>query len=140
MNGGRNDLMHQMCNGLCVNLQTYRRGTDPELFEWFHGMYGHEDARGLAEESRARYPAKCDPNCNPQILCLSHKKRMRINAWQNTRLKPEGALLCEWQGEDLCGATMQPQSMAVWVACSSSAAHADPAGRSSLRFRASFTP
>ena len=32
MNGGRNDLMHQMCNGLCVHLQTYRRGADPELF------------------------------------------------------------------------------------------------------------
>ena len=40
---------------------------------------------------------------------------MRINAWQNSRLKPEGALLCEWQDEDLCGTTMQPQSMAVWV-------------------------
>ena len=40
---------------------------------------------------------------------------MLINALQNTRLKPEGALLCEWQGEDLCGTTMQPQSMAVWV-------------------------
>ena len=65
MNGGRNDLMHQMCNGLCVALQNYRRGTDPELFEWFHGLYEQNDARGLADESRTRYPAECDPNCNP---------------------------------------------------------------------------
>ena len=40
---------------------------------------------------------------------------MRINARQNERLKPEGALFCEWQGQDLCGATMQPQSMYLWV-------------------------
>ena len=59
-------------------------------------MYGQEDAWGLAEESRIRYPAECDPACNPLVLCLSHKKRMRINARQNDRLKPEGALLCEW--------------------------------------------
>ena len=115
-NDGRNSPMHQMCHGLRITLQTYRRGADPELFEWFHGLYGQQDARGLAEESRARYPAECDPNCNPQILCLSHKKRMLINALQNTRLKPEGALLCEWQGEEnLCGAKMQPQDMFVWV-------------------------
>ena len=39
---------------------------------------------------------------------------MRINSRQNARLRPEGALLCEWESEDLCGATMQQQSMYVW--------------------------
>ena len=62
-----------------MTLQTYRRGTDPELFAWFHNRYGQEDARGLANESRARYPAECDPRCNPLVLCMSHKKRMLIN-------------------------------------------------------------
>ena len=57
-NDGRNSLMHQMCHGLRITLQTYRRGADPELFEWFHGMYGQEDALRLAEESLARYPAE----------------------------------------------------------------------------------
>ena len=113
---GRNSLMHQMCNGFRVSLQTYRRGTDPELFAWFHAMYGQEDARGLAEQSRRRYPAECDPACDPLVLCISHKKRMRVNARQNFRLKPDGALLCEWQQEDdMRGTTMQPQSMYVWV-------------------------
>ena len=58
--------------------------------------------------------ARCDPRCNPLLLCLSHKKRMRINARQNERLKPEGALHCVWAGKDLCGTTMQPQSMYLW--------------------------
>ena len=41
---------------------------------------------------------------------------MFVNALQNARLKPEGALLCAWQSEeDLCGTTMQPQDMFVWV-------------------------
>ena len=114
MRNGDNDLMHQLCNGYHMT-QTYRRGTDPELFSWYHAMYGQEDARGLANESRARYGAECDPRCNPLVLCLSHKKRMRINALQNERLKPEGALHCVCEGEDLCGTTMQPQSMHVWL-------------------------
>ena len=86
-----------------------------ELFAWFHGMYGQSDACGLAEESRARYPAECDPRCNPLVLCLRHKKRMRVNKRQNECLKQEGALHCEWEGEDLCGTTMQPQSMYLWL-------------------------
>ena len=114
-NAGDNGLGHQLCNGFRVTLQRYRRGEDPELFDWFHGLYGQEDARGLADESRARYPAECDPLCNPRVLCLSHKKCLRINATQNARLKPQGSLYCQWEGEDLCGATMQPQSMYLWV-------------------------
>ena len=71
---GRNALMHQMSNDFCCHLQTYRRGTDPELFAWFHAMYGQQDARGLAEQSRkCRYPAECDPACNPLVLCVSHR-------------------------------------------------------------------
>ena len=83
MRGGNNDLMHQLCNGFRVELQTYRRGADPQLFAWFRSLYGQEDARGLANESRARYPAECDPRSNPLVLCLSHKKRMRVNERQN---------------------------------------------------------
>ena len=63
-NAGNNGLCHQLCNGFRVTLQRYRRSEDPELFDWFHGLYGQEDARGLADESRARYPAECDPSCN----------------------------------------------------------------------------
>ena len=103
LRNGDNDLMHQLCNGYRVQLQTYRRGTDPQLFAWFCSLYGQQDARGLANESRARYPAACDPRANPLVLCLSHKKRMRVNARQNELLKPPHARHCEWQGEDPVG-------------------------------------
>ena len=114
MRGGDNDLMHQLCNGYRVELETYRRGTDPQLFAWFCSLYGQQDARGLANESRARYAAECDPRCNPLVLCLSPKKRMRVNARQNELLKPQGARHCAWAGEDPVGTTRLPQSMYVW--------------------------
>ena len=44
MNAGNNDLMHRLSNSFRVSLQTYRRGEDPELFDWFHGLYGQADA------------------------------------------------------------------------------------------------
>ena len=115
MFGGNNALVDQLAQSFRLTLQTYRRGDDPALYEWYTSLYGQEDARGLANESRRRYPAQCDPSCNPLVLTLSHKKRMSVNKRQNERLKPEGALYCEWEGEDLRGTTMQPQSMYVWV-------------------------
>ncbi len=95
-------------------MTTYRRGSDPEPFNWYIGMYGQEELRGLVAESRARYPATCDRHCNPLVLCVSHAKRMIINARQNELLKPEGRTFLEWEGEDIVGCTMQPQSMYVW--------------------------
>ena len=114
MRDGDNDLMHQLCNGFRVQLQTYRRGCDAQLFAWFCSLYGQQDAYTLANHSRTRYPAACDPYANPLVLCLSHAKRMRVNARQNELLKPPNARYCEWQGEDPVGTTMLPQSMHVW--------------------------
>jgi len=94
MLSGDNALMHQLCNGYRVTLETYRRGTDEQLFDWFHSLYGQEDAAALAIASRARYTAQCDPSLNPLVLCLSHKKRMRVNARQNELLKPPHARYC----------------------------------------------
>ena len=60
-------------------------------------------------------PSECDPRCDTLVLCLSHKKRMRVNKRQNELLRPPNAVHCEWEGEDLHGTTMQPQSMYLWV-------------------------
>ena len=106
--------MGELANGLYIELSTYRRGADLELFNWFHSMYGQEEVQGLVHESRRRYPAACDPYSDPLILCLSHNYRERINTVQNTRLAPENALLLEWEGGSLRGATAQPQTMRVW--------------------------
>ena len=91
--------MYQLCNNFRVQLQTYRRGCDAQLFAWFCSLYGQQDAYTLANESRIRYPAACDPYANPLVLCLSHKKRMQINARQNELLKPPFARYCEWAGQ-----------------------------------------
>jgi len=107
--------LSELANGLHVELSTYRRGTDLELFNWFHGMYGQEDVRGLVAESRRRYKADCDPMSDPLVLCISHQHRVRVNAIQNARLAPAGATLLEWDGEEFTGTTMQPQSMRVWA-------------------------
>ena len=110
-------LVSSMCSGLRINVSTYRRGTDLQLFNWFHGMYGREEIPELVRESRKRYPAACDPMGNPLILCLSHFARREANRIQNERLAPPGATLCEWVGDELKGTTMQPQSVRIW-ACS----------------------
>jgi hypothetical protein len=129
--------LSELANGLHVELSTYRRGTDLELFNWFHGMYGQEDVRGLVAESRRRYKADCDPMSDPLVLCISHQHRVRVNAIQNARLAPAGATLLEFDGEEFSttqplesdgatllewnkggewnGTTMQPQSMRVWA-------------------------
>ena len=62
MRAGNNDLMHELCHGYRVQLEIYRRGTDQQLFAWYHSLYEKEDASALAIESRARYPAHCDPH------------------------------------------------------------------------------
>jgi len=107
-------LMESLANGLRIEISKYRRGKDLELFNWFHGMYGQEETAGLVRESRDYYPAACDPMCNPLVLCISHFHRYEVNRIQNERLAPPGALHCQWDGEDLIGATMQPQSMRIW--------------------------
>jgi hypothetical protein len=111
-------LMEGLSNGLRIEISTYRRGKDLELFNWFYGMYGQEEVAGLVQESRERYAAACDPMCNPLVLTISHFHRREVNKIQNERLAPEGSIYCQWEGEDLVGATMQPQSMRIWPCAS----------------------
>ena len=37
------NLLHTLCNGLHINLTVYRRGTDPELFAFYHDKLYHTD-------------------------------------------------------------------------------------------------
>ena len=107
-------LMHQLCRGLHITVTQYRRGADQALFGWYHGLYdAQEDVRQLVEESRRRYPAR-GVDQDPLVLTVSHAKRMRVNEVQNRRLAPSTAILLKWEGEDLVGTTMQPQTMRIW--------------------------
>lgn len=104
-------LMHQMCNGLHIKVTEYRRGTDQELFKFYYSMYG---LTPLVEESRRRYPAACDPRDDPLVLCVSHMRRMVINARQNVRVKPPDAVFLECSEDEMTGCTMRPQDMWIW--------------------------
>ena len=105
-------LMHQMCNGLHIKVTEYRRGTDSELFEFYHSMYGQ--ATPPVEESRIKYPAAVAPCDDPLVLCVSHKRRMLVNARQNARVKKADAVFLECSEDELTGCTMKPQDMWIW--------------------------
>ena len=56
----------------------------------------------------------------PTILCISHAKRIVVNARQNTAFaavhEANGLHTrhIEWEGEAIKGTTCQPQSMTIW--------------------------
>ena len=104
--------MHQMCNGLHIKVTEYRRGTDSELFEFYHSMYGQ--ATPPIEESRIKYKAPCDPRDDPLVLCVSHFRRMLVNTRQNARVKKADAVFLECSEDELTGCTMKPQDMWIW--------------------------
>lgn len=105
-------LMQELCGGLHITLTQYRRGKDPHLFATYLSLYGENDVN--LQCIRQRYPSRVDPHEDPLVLTVSHSKRMRVNAKQNQRIAPPGALLLEWEGDDPVGTTMMPQSMRVW--------------------------
>jgi hypothetical protein len=109
-------LMHQMCAGLRISVTEYRRGTDLGLFQWYCSLY--EEERPRVEESRQRYPAACDAD-DPLVLCVSHSRRMIINARQNAKLAATApgrmpAVFLECSENELTGCTMKPQDMWLW--------------------------
>ena len=108
-------LMHQMCAGLHIRVTEYRRGTDLQLFKWYCSLYG--DERPRVEESRRRYPAACDAD-DPLVLCVSHERRMIINARQNAQLAgvpgKTPAVFVKCSENELPGCTVKPQDMWLW--------------------------
>jgi hypothetical protein len=105
-------LMHEMCNGLHIKVTKYRRGTDLGLFRWYCSLYDEE--RPLVEESRRRYPAACDPDDDPLVMCVSHNRRMLIDSNQNDRVKHTNAVFLECSENEMIGCTMKPQDMWIW--------------------------
>ena len=100
------DLIRDMAKSLRVNLETYRRGDDPQLFRFYHGLYG-QDIKQVIAAARANYPVTMATEEHDMILCVSHEKRMRINEYMNKRA---GGLYVECR-EEIRGTTCQPQSM-----------------------------
>ena len=103
-------------------MEVYRRGDDHALYDWYTSLYTEpdKDIARLVSESRSRYPLRITPMESQTVLCISHAKRMIINARQNTAFaavhEANGLHTrhIEWEGEALKGTTCQPQSMTIW--------------------------
>ena len=79
------DFMHDLCNGLRIDLTEYRRGSDMRHFHFMVDLYNPalhiKDAIAAAKE---RYPRT---DAEPQYaLVIAHRTRMDINTLTNERL------------------------------------------------------
>ena len=79
------DFMHDLCNGLRIELTEFRRGPDMDHFRFMQSLY--DPALQLAtaiKNAKARYPRS---DRHPHyVLVISHKKRIRENQMTNGRL------------------------------------------------------
>ena len=111
-----------MCICNHFHMEVYRRGKDQALYDWYKRLYleNDEDIARLVSETRRRYPLRITPLEAQTVLCISHAKRMIINARQNAAFaaahEARGMHTChiEWTGEMLKGTTCQPQSLTIW--------------------------
>ena len=120
--GGVEDsaLMHELCGGVRIRLETYMRGTDQALYDHYYGFYdrGEEELPAMIRESVERYPARGRgaPTRSSICLVLQHVQRLEINRLVNEAVKPDSAVHCAVPaGFRASNAiTMQPQDMYIW--------------------------
>jgi len=113
--------LHDMCGGLRVKLRKFRRRqatADPAVFlpgDFLHfsrvgSLYpigGDEDPTEAIRQAREWYPYNGEEV--DVTLCLTNKRRIRINERENARLAPPGAMTCVYEGVD-----PRAQSMRLW--------------------------
>ena len=120
-------LLRDMCCRLRVHLQTYRRGTDQQFFDFYTRLYGDApterdpELSSLVEMAQASYPVRTQ---NPLdyyfVLCVSHAHRMMCNARLNegkavmAEATGKTTRFLEWSGEGFKGTTCQPQPVIIW--------------------------
>ena len=105
--------MHDLCNGLYVNLQKYRRGDDYDHFQFVGSIYPKHDVQlGIAlEMCRDRYRAQ-GALFFGTTLCITHRCRVAINGATNKALARSTAVLVP--AVDTNGLPNRPQDMNVW--------------------------
>ena len=106
----KSDLMHELAGGHRLTLTRNRR-SDPPLFDFYVGLKcGTPEARDLREalcEARAMFPVT--DKMAEYTLCISHTNRVEINRVMNKKLKPKGAILYNYRGDD-----DKQQSIYIW--------------------------
>ena len=115
-------MIGDMCKHMHIHLTEYLRGPDHDLFNFYHGLYTtKETLRESIIKAQAAYPIRVtSPFDFDMIMCISHANRKICNARLNEHkaivAEASGKKTCllEWQGEDIKGATSQPQTMIIW--------------------------
>jgi hypothetical protein len=111
-------LLHELCGGVRIHLEEYKRGTDQALFDFYHGFYDRpeEELAAMVRESIAKYPVKKAPTDTSVCLVLRHVERLKLNRFVNEAVKPASAVHCAVPVDMRIsnGVTMQPQDMYIW--------------------------
>ena len=107
------DFTHDICNGLFVQLQRYRRGDDFDHFRFVGSIYPkHNVELSVAlEMARERYPVR-GALFFGTTLCLSHRCRVSVNAAVNKALARSNAVLVPAASAN--NLPNQPQDMYIW--------------------------
>ena len=118
------DFMHDLCGGLRVTIQKFRRWKTTETdisydtadYEHFRfgqsitpSLTGPEELLGAAELARKRYPIFRKEDEYATTLTLTNAARMVINARKNKNLAPPGAIHVPYKG-----VVESAQSIIVW--------------------------
>ena len=108
------DFMHQLVNGLHVQVNKYRRGTDVDHYNFVKSIYPRDNAEDLHSaliRARLRYPVKFS-RFTGTTLCLTNKCRVAINERVNQLLAPAEHKLIKVTPNRRAAKT--PQDMRIW--------------------------
>jgi hypothetical protein len=111
----RSDFMHQLVNGLSIQINKYRRGKDYGHYMFVKSLYPHDSKEELGSalrQARVRYPAKTF-DLTGTTLCLTNKCRVAVNEYVNKRLAPTDHVMIKPTG-NFKRAAKTPQNMRIW--------------------------
>ena len=113
----RSDFMHDLCNGLRVEMVKYRRGKGlgSDHFSFTGRLYPQTgiSLAGALQAARHKYPAS-GHIFNGTTLCISHRCRMLVNREANIAAARSDAVIVE-AGKVPQSLANQPQNMMVSV-------------------------
>ena len=105
----KSDFMHQMCNGLRVELCKFRRGGDEQHYNFVGSIYPPCRLADVLAMARERYTVHRSPLQASTILCVTNRCRKANNQRINDHLAAEDAWPIKYSGKD-----ESAKSMFVW--------------------------
>lgn len=118
----QSEFLKRLCGNLQICLTICRRSADDEPhFRFYASLYPFVDKPKVVSEQVARAVAEYKPldsSVSSAYICISHKKRVKLNAWANAKEAADGRAVVFIKCGDLeleANSTMVPQDMHVFV-------------------------